>query len=161
MPASVYVGVFVLTNAGGSQFRYRMPSAPGSGSITDATVQKVMGVGRLVVEGNTIELATSPTGLQAIYVNDQNHGLGPDYAHGDAIIQNNRIRYLDGAAPVDATATALQAHGIKNLIVRNNVVESANPQPLQNTRCGHATYLDNRTTAAALMARLEDRKSVV
>ena len=71
-------------------FTYRVPPGPGTAHGAGA-IYKVMGVGRLVVEGNTIELATSPTGLQAIYVNDQNNGLGPDYAHGDAIIQNNRI----------------------------------------------------------------------
>ena len=58
-----YVGIFVVLNVPATdKFRYVMASDPGSGSVTGPTIQKIFGVAKLVIEGNTIELATGSTG---------------------------------------------------------------------------------------------------
>lgn len=47
----------------------------------------------------------------------------------------NQIRYLDGPIPTAGGDVAIQVNGAKKLIVGDNLIESANPQPIQWTRC--------------------------
>jgi hypothetical protein len=121
----------------------------------DATVEwvkKVFGVGRLIVERNTIELATGSTGQVAIHVDDAGLALQPpDYVHGDVLVRENKIRYTDGQFDAAFDGRGLEVNGAKHVIVGQNVVECAPANPLRNARCGAATYFHNTTPAGALI----------
>jgi hypothetical protein len=125
-------------------------------------MQKVIGVGRLLVEENTIELAPgnlSPMPL-AIEVADTEADESstkqtPDYRHGDIVIRENRIRYLDGALDAGWSGQAMKVAGAKNVIVAHNVIECAPANPLRSFRCGAVTYFNNKTPAGALIRGLD------
>ncbi len=157
---SYYEGIFVIKDVPSStQFRYQMQGDPGGNGSTP-TMQKVYGVAKLVVEGNTIELATGSTGLIGIHVDDS--GLSPqtpDYAHGDVIIRDNKIRYVDGAFDPSYSGYGIQVNGAKNLLVRNNAVESAQTNPLRNNRCGSVKYFNDKTPAGALIQGINEGNS--
>jgi hypothetical protein len=157
-----YAGIFVILDPlpALNKFRYLMTSDPGAGAVTSPTWQKIFGVGKLVVEGNTIELATGSTGLIGIHLNDASlTPQPPDYAHGDILIRDNRIRYLDGLFASTYTGYALQLNGAKNLLVRNNVVEVYPTDPLKNDRCGSVAYFNNKTPAGTLIRGLNQVNS--
>jgi hypothetical protein len=153
-----YKGVFVVKDVPASnQFRYVMVANPGSGSVTGPTKQKIFGVAKLVVEENTIELATGSTGLIGVHLDDASLSpQAPDYAHGDVLIRDNRIRYLDGAFDSTYAGYAVQANGAKNLIVRTNVVDCAPGNPIRNNRCGSVQYFDDRTPAGILIRGIDE-----
>ena len=144
-------GVYQIVDLpGASVIVVRSPlSAPTS--IT--SVSKVMSVSRAVIEGNVIELAPNVSG-RGIVLDDNNSGGAiaepPDFIHGEIIIRNNKIRYVDGVAPTGVTDVMIQANGAKNLMVNNNVLDTANPLPDQNSRCGNVTYFNNRSPSGTL-----------
>ncbi len=156
-----YVGIFVVLNVPASdKFRYVMVSDPGSGSVTGPTMQKVFGIAKLVVEGNTMELATGSAGLIGIHLDDASlTPQTPDYAHGDLIIRDNKIRYLDGLIESGYTGYGLQINGAKNLLVRNNVVEAVPANPLRNIRCGSVDYFNDKTPGGVLIQGLNEDNS--
>ena len=156
-----YVGIFVVLNVPATdKFRYVMSSDPGSGSVTGPTMQKIFGVAKLVVEGNTIELATGSTGLIGIHLDDASLSpQAPDYAHGDVIIRDNKIRYLDGQFDTSYTGYGIQANGAKNLLARNNVVESVPANPIRNNRCGSVKYFNDKTPAGVLIQGIDEGNS--
>lgn len=127
--------------------------------VSASVIQKVFGVDRLVIEGNSISLAPNTSGnvddVVGIYLNGA--GLGPTdstyptYPHGDVIVRNNKIRFLDGAYEANFIGYGLQLNGAKRLIVENNVIESAQPNPMRNVRCGSVKYSNNRTFAGVLI----------
>lgn len=135
-----------------------IPSA-GNASVEVTSAKKVFGIGRAIIEGNVIELAAGVSGASAIIIDDANgmspYSETPDYVHADVIIRNNKIRYVDGAPPNDGGATLIEAQGVKHLIVQNNVLDTVATLPLQNVRCGHATYFNNRTPAGKLIQGYE------
>ena len=123
-------------------------------------MQKIFGVAKLVVEGNTIELATGSTGLIGIHLDDASLSpQAPDYAHGDVIIRDNKIRYVDGFFDSTCTGCGLQLNGVKNLLVRNNVVECHPSNPLRNNRCGSVEYFNDKTPAGVLIQGIDEGNS--
>jgi len=128
--------------------------------VTGPTMQKIFGVAKLVVEGNTIELATGSTGLIGIHLDDASLSpQAPDYAHGDVIIRDNKIRYLDGQFDSSYTGYGIQANGPKNLLVRNNVIETAQTPLLRNNRCGSVKYFNDKTPAGVLIQGVDEGNS--
>jgi hypothetical protein len=153
---STFTGVYQITSVqyGGSpQFTAQIDASGSPPPVT--AVQKVFSVNRAIIEGNVIELPVDVSAVAAVSIDD-NNGSGtivepPDYLHGDIIIRNNRIRYLDGAAPSDEGAILIQVHGAKSLIVQNNVLETISAAPIEALRCGAESYFDNRTVAGELL----------
>jgi hypothetical protein len=151
---STFTGVHTITSVQSSpsaQFTFLTSL---TGSATVASVKKVLSVSRAIIEGNVIELA-QVSGAIALAVADNNDGgtyqEPPDYAHGDLIIRNNKIRYLDGAAPNDSGAILIELKGAKNVMVQNNVLDTIATTPLVNQRCGSATYFNNKTPSGVLL----------
>jgi hypothetical protein len=151
-----FKGVFVIDSVEPpNQFRYRMTSEP-TGDASDATMRKVFAVQRLVIENNVIELPADTSGGVGIHMED--NGLAdqtPDHACGDVIIRGNVIRYQDGQTSPDATGTAIEVNGAKNLLVRENIVEVTPPDPIAFQRCGSVKYFNNRTADGELLARYD------
>jgi hypothetical protein len=144
-------GTFVVTSVvSQTQFKYITPGP--TGSLSSGTAEKVYGVGKLVVEGNVVELATGSDGLIGIHVDD--NGLSPqatDYAHGDVVIRQNKIRYLDGWLDPAWSGEGIRVAGAKNEIVSENIVDCAPANPIKDFRCGTVTYFHNDTPAGALI----------
>jgi len=110
-----FKGVFAIVEvlSASNQFKYKMTSAP-SQDATNPTVQKVFGAGRILVERNTVELAIGSAGAIAVHVHDNALGTqNPDHVHGDVIVRDNNIRYLDGAFDPTYAGYAVQVNGAK------------------------------------------------
>jgi hypothetical protein len=133
-----------------------------SGPAGQTTVQKMFGSGNILVERNIIELATGAAGEIAIHVDDGKSDVNPpgvdatvdtpEYAHTEVVIRENRIRYLNG--DFDATWTGgrgIRVSGTKNVLVRDNVIECAPANPMENFRCGTAQYFNNKTPRGVLI----------
>ena len=132
---------------------FRLPvSNPNNPTPTTGTVQKVFSVGRVIIEGNIIELRQGISNQRAIQASD-NASSTPayDYVYGDVIIRNNKLRYVDGATPNDSGATLIEVQGVKNVIIQNNVLDTIATAPLTDARCANATYFNNRTPAGVLV----------
>ena len=161
---TAFDGVFAITSIpAADQFKYATNAAAGTAS--SPIMQRVFSASRIIVEGNIIELAPiSATQLQTpigIQVSDDSVvAVPPPYAHGDIIIRNNKIRYVDGVAPDDDGAILIEVQGAMNLIVQNNVLDTIAALPLENERCGHATYFNNRTPAGVLLRGLNEDTNV-
>ena len=150
-----FKGVFVIKSTTANDFRYQMTSAPGS-DASSPTFQKVFGIGNLLFDANTIELATGSTGQIAIHIDAATlTPETPDYAYGDIIIRRNRIRYLDVQFDGSYTGTGIDAKGIRHLFVQDNVIECAPADPLKYTRCGVARFFNNRTPGGTLVRGLD------
>jgi hypothetical protein len=95
------------------------------------------------------------TGATAIEVHDNNTGVPPmvetpDYFHGDIIIRNNKIRWVDGLPPAD-TGVKVRVAGAKNAIVKDNIIDTIATHPLENERCGSGTLFNNRAPGGLLL----------
>jgi hypothetical protein len=149
-----FTGVYVIQSKTATSFTVSVPDS-GTTSINVTSARKVHGVSRAFVEGNVIELA-QVSGAVAVAVADNNdpnpYSELPDYVHGDVIIRNNKVRYVNGAPPNDGGATLIDLKGIKNVIVQNNVLDTVATLPFQATRCGAQSYFDNRTVGGALLS---------
>jgi hypothetical protein len=108
------------------------------------------GVQSLLVEGNSIELATTaPSGEYAIQLDSTQ--VPPTYVHGNIIIRDNRIRYVDGAS---GTGNGIRVYNAQNLLVRENVLDLSQgqpPYPLNCKNCGAVDYFETRTPAGVLL----------
>jgi len=105
------------------------------------------GVQRLVVEANSIELATgAPSSEYAIEVHSS--PTPPPYAHGNVVIRDNRIRYVDGGT---GAASGIKVWSAQNLLVRENVLELTPTSPLMHKNCATAQYFENRTPGGVLI----------
>jgi hypothetical protein len=148
-----YTGLYVIQSKTASTFTVTVPNS-GTSLVEATSVRKVYGVSRAIVEGNIIELA-AVSGAVAIGVADNNdsnpYSELPDYVHSDLIVRNNKVRYVDGAAPNDSGATIIDLRGAKNAMVQNNVLDTIATLPLNNRRCGSATYFNNRTPGGVLL----------
>lgn len=153
-----YLGTFAIYGAEATmvnQFAYKL-KATEVGSGTGATFQKVFGAANILVERNLIELAVGSTGGIAVELDD-NRAEGvtdldlPDFVFLEAIIRENRIRYIDNQFGSSFAGTAVKAFGVKNLVVRDNIVEVAPTNPLWNRRCQHVRYFENKTPSGALI----------
>jgi len=149
-----FTGVYAIQSKTATSMTVTVPES-GPSSINVTSARKIFGLSRAIVEGNVIELA-QVSGAVAIAVADNNDSNPyvetPDYVHGDVIVRNNKIRYVNGAAPNDGGATLIDLRGVKHLIVQNNVLDTVATAPIQALRCGAQTYFDNRTVAGALLA---------
>jgi hypothetical protein len=157
---SAYAGIVVVKDVPNpTTFCYELRANPAANAI-NPTLQKVFGMGKLVVEANTIELATGTNGLIAIHLDDAGLSLqAPDFAHGEVIIRDNTIRYVDGAFEPGYTGYGIQVNGARNLQVRNNVVEAAPANPVRNIRCGSVKYFNNKSSAGELIQGVDEGKS--
>jgi hypothetical protein len=130
----------------------------------------VSGIDRLIIEGNQIWLsdldetefaikeypiALSPTSQlyrpYGIIVAD--NGLsreGGPYVHGQVVIENNKISYVDTEVFPTPEGIGKQAgggmmlSGIKQLHVTHNLVEIYPRNPLRTYRCGMARFFNNK-----------------
>lgn len=148
-----YNGLYVIQTKTDTAFTITVPID--KNPLVEATsVRKVFGVSRAIVEGNIIELA-QVSGAVAVAVADNNdfspYTEAPDHVHGDIIIRNNRVRYVDGAAPNDGGAVLIDLRGVQNVIVQSNVLDTIATLPIHTARCGAQSYFDNRTVAGALI----------
>ncbi|HEV2392535.1 MAG TPA: hypothetical protein VG146_09250 [Verrucomicrobiae bacterium] len=138
------------------------------------SVQKVFGVGNasrlgnfpapgsLLIEGNVVELATatSGSGIIALHLNDSwaastpsQDPSNPYYVFSNVVIRDNKLRYLDGTFESNYVGYGMQLNSAANLLVRNNVIESAptSPPPMQNDRCGAVGYFNNQWPSGVLI----------
>jgi hypothetical protein len=146
-----FKGVFTIKDVTTNSFRYQMVSAPGA-DATSGTFQKVSGVANLLFDANTIELATGSTGQIAMHLDCAAiTPETPDYAYGDIILRRNRIRYMDVQFEASYAGYALDAEGIKQLFVHDNMIECAPADPLKYTRCGVARFFNNRAPNGTLV----------
>jgi hypothetical protein len=158
-------GIHQVTSISGNTFTFDT-SVTAVSSSTLSSVQKVFGVDKLVVEGNTVELATQTTGeLIGIHVHDNGltgqDSVYPAYPYGDAVIRDNKIRYLDGAFQASPAyiGYGIQVNGAKNLLVSNNVVEAVPANPIRNNRCGSVKYFNDKTPAGTLIQGINEGNS--
>ncbi|MBL9170017.1 MAG: hypothetical protein JNN07_19945 [Verrucomicrobiales bacterium] len=149
-------GVYAIQNVTATTFEIvtKVASPP---ATTITSVKKLLSVGRATVEGNTIEVAPSVSLVGVAFQVDDNNGGGtpyverPDYAHGDIIFRNNKVRYVDGVFKSTNLGFCSDVRGAKNLQVQNNVVDCAPANPLRNSRCGAATYFNDLTPLGLLV----------
>ena len=153
---SEFNGLFLVTTVSDANtFEYRMLTRPASdGSGASKQMQKVVGVEKLVIDGNVIELATSvttetPVGLKFDAVSTAI--VGPAYVYGDVVLQGNQVRYLDGSLDPLLTGYASDVKGHRNLQVARNTVEAIPANPLKSGAGGATVYGDNRTPAGSLI----------
>ena len=96
------------------------------------------GVQRLLVEGNSIELATAAPNTE--YAIQLDSTLAPpNYVHGNIIIRDNRVRYVDSGA---GNGNGIRVYNAKNLLVRENVLELSPAQPLYPLNCKNCGSVD-------------------
>jgi len=125
------------------------------------SAEKVFGVKKLLVESNTVELVTKTTSEVSVgdvigfHVNDgATTNLDPTYpayVFNEVNVRDNKIRYVDGAFASNYAGYGIQINGAKNLLVRNNVVESAQTNPIRNTRCGSVKYFNDQAPSGVLI----------
>ena len=152
-------GTYLVTsvNTGANSFTIASSASPGTYSVT--TVKRVLGVGRAIVDGNIIEMPTGSTNSIGIQIKDNQASAAlPDYTNGDLIVRGNKLRLVDGVTPASGdNAYGLELQGAKNVQVANNVVDlklnvlPTTPQPLQNSRCGNASYFNDLTSSGVLI----------
>ncbi len=147
-------GVYRVVSVNGNDFVITMAdSGPTSATVNSA--YRVFSTDKMIVEGNIIELASGSNGAVAIHVHDNaSSALTPDYAHGDVIVRNNKVRYLDGSFDAANAGYAMHANGAKNLLTQDSVVECAPANPLRNQRCGAVSYFNNMTPGGFLVRGL-------
>jgi hypothetical protein len=144
-----------------NQFTYQSSASGSPGSAT--AIQKLFGIDHLLIEGNIIALAPETIGeLIGIQLEDlQPTGLQdttyPAYQHGQVIVRNNKIRYVDGAYQTSPpfVGYGIQVFGPENAIMQDNLVESVPADPIRNERCGTTKYFNNRTPAGVLIRGLD------
>jgi hypothetical protein len=158
-------GIHQVTGVSGNTFTFDT-SVTAVSSSTLSAVQKIFGVDKVVVEANTVELATETAGeLIGIHLHDNalsgTDSIYPAFPHGDVVIRDNKMRYLDGAFQTSPAyiGFGIQANGAKNLLIRNNVVESAQTNPIRNRRCGSVKYFNDNTPAGVLIQGLNEDNS--
>ena len=148
----------------GGALRARLPccsvgrNAPG---------QRVRGVRRLIIEDNHIELRqfpvsellSAPTGIGIT----DNYSIvppngPPPYVFGEVIIRRNTVRLLDGILDPNFAAAAILVTSAKKLLVEDNIVDPPVldlDKPMVHWRCGQVKYLNNRTSAGALIQGID------
>ncbi|MCI0748447.1 MAG: hypothetical protein L0Y58_23825 [Verrucomicrobia subdivision 3 bacterium] len=150
-----YNGVFVVDSiTPPNKFRYRLATRPAASTAAGST-QKVLGVERFVFEENEIEMPLFAAPLPqpiAVQTNASSlAALGLAYVYGDVLIRDNRIHYLDTRFDSTYLGFPIKILGARNLIARNNVVESAPANPLQNSLSGTVKYFNNEMPTGVLV----------
>jgi hypothetical protein len=120
-------------------------------SAVVSAAHQVFGANNLLVEGNTVELATGTAGL-GIHLYDQKIMEGvPTDVFGDLIVRNNHIHYVDSAFDPSFSGDGIAVNGATNALVMNNVVETAPVPPIRILRCRNVTVQNNRTPSGKLI----------
>ncbi|HEY9172182.1 MAG TPA: hypothetical protein VI136_07860 [Verrucomicrobiae bacterium] len=114
------------------------------------------GVQQLLVEGNSVDLAAGAGGTDyAIELK----ASGTPYVHGNVLIRDNRIRYVDGGS---GSANGIRVQNAHSLFVRENVLDVAPAQPedpLSNQDCESAAYFGNKTPGGVLLQGYNENNS--
>ena len=172
----VYIGDSVLLNTSGayngliatvlgtgySSTTFQFNTSISATSDTVSSVQRVFGVSNTIIEGNVVELAQATTGtLIAIHADDSRgtsapgalDATYPNYYFNKMVVRDNKLRYLDGGFDSHYVGYGMQLDNSGNLIVRNNVIESApvTPPPIRNNRCVAVTYFNNLWPSGVLI----------
>ncbi len=154
---SNFDGIHQVTGTSGNTFTFDT-SVTAASSATLTSVQRVYGVDKLAVEGNTVELATETSGeLIGVHVHDAGltgqDPVYPAYPFGDVVVRDNKVRYLNGAFQTSPAYTGygIQVNGARNLVVQDNLVECVPVNPIRNRRCGSLEYFNNRTPGGVLI----------
>ncbi len=150
-----------ITVTAPDQFTYQSSAGV---PASESSVQKLFGIDYLLIEGNVIALAPATSGdLIAIHLAALDPGSlqdedFPAHQHGQAVIRNNKIRYVDGAYQTSPAYVGygIQANGARNLIVQDNILECVPANPLRNEDCGTAKYFNNRTPGGVLLRGLNE-----
>lgn len=155
IPAA-YNGLFVVTTVvNTTRFQYRTVTAPGgSGSGAGMQMQKVVGVERMLIEGNALELATtitSPAPVGVLVDAPAAALTAPSYMFGDVFLEGNKVRYMDGAWDPTFTGYGVEIKGFRSLLAGRNVVEVVPGNPLRSGVGGIANYSENRAPAGTLI----------
>ena len=161
-------GIHQVTGISGNTFTFDT-SVTAVSSSTLSSVQKVYGVDKVVVEANSVELALQTSGaaddVVGIYLHDASltgqDSVYPAYPHGDVIVRDNKVRYLDGAFQTSPAYIryGIQVNGAKNVLVRNNVIEAVPSNPIRNNRCGSVKYFNDKTPAGVLIQGINEGNS--
>jgi hypothetical protein len=116
-------------------------------------VSSAIGVEKLLVEGNHIELIADTVSPVPVGIHLEDGAATPE-PHGDVILRHNRIRYVDGATG-SFNGYGLQVNGAKGLILSHNQIETlpSGVNPIQTLRCPAVGWFDNRTPTGALIPR--------
>jgi hypothetical protein len=110
------------------------------------------GVQRLLVESNSIEVATgAPNTEYAIQLDST--ATPPTYVHGSIVVRDNRIRYVDGGS---GNGNGIRIYDAQNLLVRENVLEVSPTIPVSNNNCGSVGYFNNRTPSGTLIQGVDE-----
>ena len=165
-PSTVFDGI-VVTITGTTSTTFTFNPSVSATSATIISVKKVFGVNNLVLEGNTVELATATTGeLIGIHAQDwwgttnpAQDPTYPTYVFGKVIVRDNKIRYVDGAFASNYAGWGIQINGALDLLVRNNVAECAPTNPIRNNRCGSVKYFNDKTPAGVLIQGINEGNS--
>jgi hypothetical protein len=130
-------------------FTVNSPATEISGTVT--SIRKLDGVEKLLIHDNTIELfaGTPVTPPVGIYLDDTGAAPAP---HGQAVLRNNRFRYLDGVTG-SFNGYAIQVNGTNAVIISDNLIETvpAGIEPIQTLRCNQVTHFDNRIVDTILL----------
>jgi len=153
--ANAFNGVFVVSAVpAANKFQYIMASRPDSDAGGSPTMQKVLGLEKLIIESNLFELPSfrvGEPGAMGIQLDVDSAGiLPPAYAFGDVLVRGNRFRYVDGQFDPAFVGFPMNIKGARTLTVRDNVVETASEFVFLNSFCGSVRYFDNRTSAGDL-----------
>jgi hypothetical protein len=165
-PTGPFDGIVVtVTATTSSTFTFNTSITTG-GPATVTAVQRAFGVTNLAIEGNIVELVLLSSGSDSsvVGVNGQDGGSSgvtqdPAYAtylFGKVVVRDNKIRYLDGTPPAGYIGLGIQMNSAVDLLVRNNVVESARTNPVGNARCSSVAYFNNQSPDGTLILGFND-----
>jgi hypothetical protein len=153
--------VVVVLSSGYSSTTFQFNTSRSASSDTVNSVQRVFGVSTATIEGNVVELATATSGsLIGIHVNDSRGSSAPaldptypNYYFTKMLVRDNKLRYMDGLFAPNYVGYGMQLDNAGNLLVRNNVIESApaTPPPIQNNRCVSVAYFNNLQPSGQLI----------
>jgi hypothetical protein len=162
LPQDVLNGVFVVKDvintppSGPFKFQYEVSARPDADPTgATATLRKVLGAEKVLLEGNVVELAQFEAGWEtpiAFYLADTANASQPlGYLYGDVTIRQNKVHYWDNAFEATFLGYGIDVIGARNLIIENNIVESAVTNPIRNQKCGAVGYFNNETPQGTLV----------
>jgi len=138
-----------------TNFKYFSPGP--TASLTSGTLEKVFGTGKVIVEANAMQLGNESDGDVAVQIDDDAlASQTPDHVHGEVIIRQNAVSYVDEVFDGGYTGIGIHVRGAKNLNVQNNVVDVQPANPLQDLRCGSVKYFNNQKPDGTLIRGYKD-----
>jgi len=149
-------GLFLVTEiVDQTSFKYFSPGP--TDTLTSGTLEKVFGTGKVIIEANTMQLGNDSDGDVAVQIDDDAlSSQMPDHVHGDVIVRQNAVSYVDEVFDSGFTGSGVHVRGAKNVHVRDNVVEVQPTNPLQDLRCGSVNYFNNQGPDGTLIRGYKD-----